>query len=325
MLFPIALTKTKIIVNRVNSNTCPLLIELIEFIFENQRKLMENTRAPYLCGGTFLTQILRARKELSTSTGHTKGQKESLSEQETFRRLISIYQLTNFHGGTSLKTYTSKYKKCTDSLVAYGQFSDNDLHRAFDEDVKSSNSTALSMMAEFVQEFINPASYVQLVRCLLDIIENETGTSIKYDDKFFISTDAIAIKAKDLCDVNHFYIESFLLGVWHYIIMNRVDDNTKGAATYEQWYPSRGDYRGTVGNGITRVITIDNIPAVPFDDVDSKSGEPFNADPQVDFADSNDESESKSDNFTQHIEHATIVNQNGEKNIHIDHVDVLNL
>ena len=64
---------------------------------------MDNKTTPYLCGGTFLTQILRARKDLASSTEHTNGQKESLSEQETFRRLISIYQLSNFYGGTSLK------------------------------------------------------------------------------------------------------------------------------------------------------------------------------------------------------------------------------
>lgn len=325
MLLSISLTKTKIIVNLDNSNTCLLLIELIELIFENQRKPMENEKIPYLCGGTFLTQILRARKELSTSTEHTKGQKESLSEQETFRRLISIYQLSDFLGGTSLKPYTSKYKNCSDSLVAYGQFSDNDLHRAFDEDIKSNDSIARVMMAEFVQEFINPSSYNQLVRCLLDIIENETGSGIKPDDEFFITADATSTKAKNLNTVDHFYIESFLLGVWHYIIMNRADDNKKGAATYQQWFPSKGNYRGTVGNGITRVITVESIPVLSSENLDSRKSETTNDEPHVDVIDSAEESESKTETFTQHIEHATIVNQKGEKNIHIDHVDILNL
>lgn len=286
---------------------------------------MENERIPYLCGGTFLTQILRARKELSTSTEHAKGQKESLSEQETFRRLISIYQLSNFHGGTSLKPYTSKYKKCTDSLIAYGQFSDNDLQRAFDEDIRSANSTALRMMAEFVQEFINPSLYLPLVRCLLDIIETEIGSGINPNDEFLITANATAIKAKSLCTVDHFYIESFLLGIWHYIIMNRADDNKSGVATYQQWYPSKGNYRGTVGNGITRVITVENIPDMPSTVFESEKSEPSDNGAQCDAVDSAEEPRSKTETFTQHIEHATIVNQKGEKNIHIDHVDILNL
>lgn len=69
---------------------------------------MKNTRIPFLCGGTFFVQVLRSRKSTKTHTELAKGQKESLSEPELFRRLISIYQLTDFcSAGTTLKTYAS--------------------------------------------------------------------------------------------------------------------------------------------------------------------------------------------------------------------------
>ena len=323
MQLSISLTNTKTIVNAVNSNTCSMLIVLIQLIFENQRQTMANEKTPYLCGGTFLTQILRARKELTTSTEHTNGQKESLSEQETFRRLISIYQLSDFYGGTSLKTYTSKYKGCTDSLVAYGQFSDNDLHRAFDEDIKSGHSTALRMMVKFVHEFIEPNLWVQLVRCLLDTIKEDAD--IQDDTDFYITADATAVKAKDIYKLDHFYIEPFLLGVWHYIIMNRADDNTKGVDTYKEWYPSRGNYRGTVGNGITHKISVESLPMASQPDIENTA---TNDAPQVEVIDSSDKSGKSQDEpktYTQYIENATIVNQTGEKNIHIDHLDTLNL
>lgn len=284
---------------------------------------MANKKTPYLCGGTFLTQILRARKGLTTSTEHTNGQKESLSEQETFRRLISIYQLSDFYGGTSLKTYTSRYKSCTDSLVAYGQFSDNDLHRAFDEDIKSGHSTALRMMAEFVHEFIEPTLWLQLVRCLLGMIKADAD--IQDDTEFFIAADATAVKAKDICELDHFYIEPFLLGVWHYIIMNRADDNEKGVDTYKEWYPSKGNYRGTIGNGIIHKISVESLPMTPRQDTENTATDDA---PQAEFIDSGDESaklQSEPKTYTQYIENATIVNQTGEKNIHIDHLDTLNL
>lgn len=284
---------------------------------------MANEKIPYLCGGTFLTQILRARKELTTSTEHTSGQKESLSEQETFRRLISIYHLSDFYGGTSLKPYTSKYKSCTDSLVAYGQFSDNDLHRAFDEDIRNGNSIALHMMSEFVQEFIAPTLWLQLVRSLLDMIR--TDKDIQADDMFYISADTSAVSAKDINHLDHFYIEPFLLGVWHYIIMNRADDNKKGANTYKKWYPSKGDYRGTIGNGITRTIFVDSLPIDTPNDTDRTKNTTSKEDPQVEVIDTDDKSQAGHRTSTQYIENATIVNQNGEKNIHIDHVDTLNL
>ena len=316
-------TNYKTIVNAVNSKTPLLLIVLIQLIFENQRQTMAKEKTPYLCGGTFLTQILRVRKELTSSAEHTNGQKESLSEQETFRRLISIYQLSDFFGGTSLKPYTSKYKSCTDSLVAYGQFSDNDLHRALDEDIKDRHSKALRMMAEFVQEFLDPALWLQLVRCLLDMIENDDA--ILANDEFFITPDSSATKAKDISNIDHFYIESFLLGVCHYIIINRADDNEKGADTYKQWYPSKGNYRGTVGNGIIRELKIESVPLDILHDADSFEGTPTDDEPQVEVIDSDSTTQEDSKTYTQYIEHATIVNQKGEKNVHIDHLDTLNL
>jgi len=317
-----SLTKTKNIVNTVNSKIPAPLIVLIQLIIKNQRQTMVNVKTPYLCGGTFLTQILRARKGLTTSTEHTNGQKESLSEQETFRRLISIYQLSDFHGGTSLKTYTSQYKNCSNSLVAYAQFSDNDMHRAFDEDVKSNNSIALNMTSEFVYEFLDPSLWRQLVRCQLDMIESDTDIQ---DDEFFITGDATATKAKDIHTIDHFYIEPFLLGIWHYIIMNRTDDNEKGADTYKQWYPSKGNYRGTVGNAITRTLTVDSCPAASMHEEAETERAATNDEPRVEVIDSGHEPQGESKTCTQYIEHATIVNQNGEKNIHIDNVEILNL
>lgn len=79
------------------------------------------------------------------------------------------------------------------------------------------------MMAEFVQEFINPALWLQLVRCLLDMIKSDED--IQADDRFYITADATAVMAKDIINLDNFHIESFLLGIWHYIIMNRADNN----------------------------------------------------------------------------------------------------
>ena len=93
-------------------------------------------------------------------------------------------------------------------------------------------------------------------------------------------------------------------GIWHFIIMHRSDCNERGAATYQQWYPNRGKYAGTVSDCITQEIFVKSIP---------KAAEDNN------FEDKNQKA------TTQYINHATIVNQYGEKNVHIDHVDTLNL
>ena len=60
---------------------------------------MTKDAIPYLCGGTFLAQVIRARANRKMSTDYTEGQKESLTENETFRRLISIFRLKDFYSG----------------------------------------------------------------------------------------------------------------------------------------------------------------------------------------------------------------------------------
>ena len=109
----------------------------------------------------------------------------------------------------------------------------------------------------------------------------------------------------------------------------------KGATTYRQWYPSLRNYAGTIGNGITRTIHIDSIPVEYVKS--SKISDLDNGPPAIDTADVDENDmeedvvgtpEDDSENsrtVSQTIEHATIVNQYGGKNIHIDHVDTLNL
>lgn len=213
--------------------------------------------SPYLCGGTFLTQILRVTERTTTSTDHTKGQKESLPEREVFRRLLSIYRLGDFPSdvGGSIKTYASQFKGCQNSLVSFTGFADSDFRMKFDRDVRSENSKALYMMSNFVSECIDiPKNGEQLVRCLLGMIKDDD--TIKSTDEFYILPDGSSISKKDIDSTDKIYIEPFLLGVWHYVIMNRAEKNELGAETYQSWYPKRNDYRGTVGSDITMSINV---------------------------------------------------------------------
>lgn len=122
---------------------------------------MADKSIPYLCGGTFLTQVLRARLPVTTATDHINSKKECLPEQEVFRRLISIYQMKDFNAyeGDSLKTNTSNFKSCKETCQAFALFSDNDMKREFDENVHKSDSAALAMMSEFVRDCIDSEWY----------------------------------------------------------------------------------------------------------------------------------------------------------------------
>ena len=285
---------------------------------------MANGIVPYLCGGTFLCQVLRAKKPSVTATEHTKGKKDSLSEPEAFRRLISIYQLDDFLDCSSLGPNTSNFKSCKDSLIVFAKLKDkNQLHR-FDSAVRKRDSVALGMMWEFVDKFIDvEGKGEQLVRCLLGMIKDDGG--ILPGDIFILNGKSVT--KQDLIGMRSFEIEPFLLGVWHYIIMNRAENNELGAATYQSWYSGRNDYRGDVGIDINGDLTVKSAPQVPS--VETKTDErpePGSAEKQDEPKnDEEPESGPAERQNVQHIEHATIVNQYGENCFHFDHVDVLNL
>lgn len=214
---------------------------------------------PYLCGGTFLTQVLRVTERTTKAADRLNGKKESLREQEVFRRLLSIYKLHDFDSGVgkTLKTYTNWFKSCEKSLTTYTGFTDSDYRQKFDADVRSGNSTALYQMSEFVKDFIDvKKNGEQLVRCLLGMMKNDA--TILPEDEFFILPSCSSIAQKDILKTDKFYIEPFLLGVWHYIIMNRAEKNTDGQDTYREWYPSRANYRGNVGSDITMPINVNS-------------------------------------------------------------------
>ena len=217
---------------------------------------------PYLCGGTFLTQLLRVTERTTTPTDRLNGQKESLPEQEVFRRLLSIYHLRNFIGGEgkTLKTYASRFKSCADSLRSYTNFTDSDCRLAFNDDVRSERSVALSMMSDFVADAVVSQKWHQIVRSVLGLIVEDE--SILPDERFFIMKNFGWIRKCDIADTHHFYIEPILLGTWHYIIMNRAEDNEKGAETYKAWYPAKDVYRGTVGNALGTNFTVESLPKV---------------------------------------------------------------
>lgn len=285
---------------------------------------MEKTTIPFLCGGTFFAQILRARRLRKSPAELAKGQKESLSEPELFRRLISIYHLNDFNpAGSSLKTNASHFKQCQDNLISFIEFNDYDKRRNFKEDIQKEDSKAFSAMVQFVRDFIDESAYEQLVRNLLGLIQEDS--SIPANENFFIWPEWAEKQSLITCtEIN---LPDFLLGIWYYIATKRSAENVKGADTYRSWYPAgKNQYMGNVGYCINQQIQVTcnesarqstSASVLDGDNNQSSEGTQKNSD--------SSDTEEKSYSKTQIIQNATIVNQHGETNIHINHVDTLNL
>ena len=285
---------------------------------------MENTTIPFLCGGTFFTQVLRSRKRKKPPAELTKGQKESLSEPQLFRRIISIYHLTDFYSeGSSLKTNASLFKQCKKDLSTFIEFNDYDKRRNFSEDIQKEDSKAFSAMVQFVHDFIDESLYEQLTRNLLGLIQEDS--SIPANEKFFIWPKWV--EKQSLITRTEINLPDLLLGIWYYIVTKRSNENIKGADTYRSWYPVKKDeYEGCVGAGIKQKLQVScsdtshqPTSAPVLDKENNQSSE------KADEANNSSDTEEKNYSKTQIIQNATIVNQHGETNIHINHVDTLNI
>ncbi|HFU3862580.1 TPA: hypothetical protein ACGPAZ_000211 [Streptococcus suis] len=192
---------------------------------------------PRLCGGTFFTLLLQAVKPHNRSHVTINGGRVKLSNANVFRALIRVYDPTSYlPDDKSFNTMTSKYKNCNKIGDAYFRYEDAAIISAFEKDVLTNYPVPLYRMKEFVETYIDidtPAKGTWLVRALLELIMEDS--TISKATPFYTGENGSALTKEQYNAITDIPIESFLLGVWHFIIMNR-NDNTVGKETIESWH-----------------------------------------------------------------------------------------
>lgn len=234
---------------------------------------------PRLCGGTFFTLVLQALQQRMNAREHYKGDSDGLSDPEVLVGLIKVINpaYTN-PGKEKLRAIVNNYKRCETSASTYFPFGDNQVISAFDETVRNNYQTALNGMIGFVNDFLDVSETVHkdvnLVRALVDLIQQDQ--TVKAGDEFFIGQNGEKKKKAALCDLKEVCLPSFLLGVWHYIVVNR-KDNGIGKETYDVWCPSAGGgqrkYIAHMGEGILESLTISYADIVEKAETDAESVE----------------------------------------------------
>lgn len=216
---------------------------------------------PRLCGGTFFTLVLQALQQRMNAREHYDGDSDGLSDPEVLVGLIKVINPAYVDPGKEkLKTIVNNYKRCETSTSTYFPFGDDQVVAAFDETVRNNYQTALNGMIGFVNDFIDVSDTVHkdvnLVRALVDLVQQDQ--SIKAVDEFFIGPNGEKKKKAALGDLKEVCLPSFLLGVWHYVVVNR-KDNGIGKKTYDAWCPSTGGgqrkYTAHMGEGILNGLT----------------------------------------------------------------------
>lgn len=196
---------------------------------------MINTDKPRLCGGTFFVLMLRAKR--------TRVKKEiqkfgngGVTNPELLKSLILFFDPEYIApAGTSLETNTSLYKSCDISYADCLPFSDTALINAFDMKMKTAYHNELSTMkllADFFLTTEKSAKMQELVYGILNLIKDDD--SIKPQDTFYALPDGTAISKTDLLTITDVNLYALLLGVWHFILLNR-RENTVGKPTLESW------------------------------------------------------------------------------------------
>ena len=103
---------------------------------------------------------------------------------------------------------------------------DNLIVSAFDKSVTTDYQTPLDEMIAFVNRFLDMSEGIHkdayLVRALVDLILQDQ--SIEFSDEFYIGSDGGKMKKAALGGLTEVCLPSFLLGVWHYVVVYRKDN-----------------------------------------------------------------------------------------------------
>lgn len=223
---------------------------------------MTSSNYPKLCGGTFFVLVLQALRQRMKAREHYKGESDGLKDPNVLIGLIKVINPDYVApAGDALKTKTNDFKSCKLSKGEYLPFGNTPEIEEFDHRVQNNYSSALSAMSGFVEQFLETGTAVKkdehLVKALIDLIQQDV--SILGDEEFYILENGKKIKKAALGDLVDVCLPAFLLGVWHYVVVNR-KDNQVGQDTYNQWCPPAGGgprtYSGNMGKTLAREIFV---------------------------------------------------------------------
>jgi len=205
---------------------------------------MSNNNVPRLCGGTFFLQILRMKKPMSRKKENgLVGEKDKVNNQRALEALIQLFDPSyKVYSDGSFKGDTSAYRACTKSVGSNLPFSDKYANfTPFDNIVKNNYERILPRIKHFTDTFIDtdkPRMVNSAIKALLSCVEHDE--TISSDTEFYMGEMGHPITKEALIQQTDISLDSFLLGLWHFILLNR-QNNLVGRDTYEAWYSPDGD------------------------------------------------------------------------------------
>ena len=294
---------------------------------------MSNIFYPVLCGGTFFTLVLEARNQRTSKRSQHAGELDGLSQPETLAGLGRVVypEYSEPKNKDTFSTNVSDYKSCENNGTNLS-FLFNQEVTTFNTRVKTQYLASLRPMSDFVSRFLDVGTSttkeVRLVKALLDLINADR--SIDDSQDFYIVENGQGITKAALRGMTDFCLQTFLLGVWHFVIVNR-PDNKAGKATYDIWCPSRGravrKYTGTMGVSVTRPISV-TLLEMADSDIEQETAATLEDEPSTAYGepfvkDTTEDASSKTTNQT--VNNPFVFNQYGSNSIQIGSIGTITI
>lgn len=290
---------------------------------------MENSRNEFFCGGLFFCLILEAAKQQRSKGDAMQNGSDGITEPNIMNGLINVVSPGHvILNPESFEKNTSEYKTCKYKGGKHIPFNNTVTLQLFDAKVRESYQTVLGQMMDFVNFFLDREKMAWLVKALLDVLSRDEG--IQEDDILFVDANGQGTAKRDICSLPAIEFQPFLLGIFHYLLVNR-KDNTIGQQTFKQWYQKspKGDweYVGTLGKDLRNIPPVNWLEDVKIPEDESaetdgqpnETGAPDQDEPQID----EDRERDPICFGTQIINNPTIVNQQGVNNLQINQVETL--
>lgn len=191
---------------------------------------------PRLYGGTFFLILADAMKPGPSNSEIRGGKPKKYHVKDVLRGLLNLVN-PNFNvidEGT-LSTQASKYKAGQINNGDGWPLADSVLLAAYDKTIKQAYQSALSDMHQYVNTYLcsdtDPKMDALIKRLLALVNDDETLKN----EHFYTREDGQPESREDLLKRNDICLDSLLLGLWHYILINRPENFCQDTYTY--WAP----------------------------------------------------------------------------------------
>lgn len=202
---------------------------------------MENNFVPYLCGGIFFSFLIDLRDNTAEKYHEFQKKKKKRNQHDMMKELIyAIYPDYSYNATAEESTFkrvVSEYHTCKINGGKILPFERDVTRTEFDKYVREQYGEVLKRMTTFTTAYFptcNDTAMRILVQRTLILIRDDN--SIDNDTPFFIQPDGSPISKEELLKKEDFNFQSFLVGIWHYII-TKPTKNEDGIQTFENLFP----------------------------------------------------------------------------------------